>query len=120
MDLEQDIYNDLANAVGERNISTDPVITVNYAYSFGSEILCERFGIEKSHFTYTPLAVILPENTEEVQKVVRIIHENGLKFKAQSTGLGPWNNVASEDVIIFDLRRMDTIRKIDAKNLYCV
>ncbi|NVM52142.1 MAG: FAD-binding oxidoreductase [Candidatus Helarchaeota archaeon] len=120
MELDQDIYNDLANIVGEKNISKDPVITVNYAYSFGSEILCERFGIEKSNFAYAPLAVILPGSTAEIQKVVKLIHERGLKFKAQSTGLGPWNNVSSEDVIILDLKRMDKIRKIDAKNLYCV
>ncbi len=120
MELEQNIYNELVDVVGERNISQDPVITVNYAYSFGSETLCERFGIEKSHFTYPPAAVILPKNTDEVQNAVRIIHERGLKFKAHSTGLGPWNNVSSEDVIVFDLRRMDKIRKIDAKNMYCV
>ena len=120
MELEKEIYNDLKVVLGEKNISIDPVITVNYAYSFGSELLCEKLGLEKSHFAYAPLAVILPKSTEEVQKSVRIINNYGLKFKAQSTGLGPWNNTSSDDVIIIDLRLMDKIRKIDIKNMYAV
>ena len=120
LELDKNIYQELKNIVGENNVSNDPVITVNYAYSFGGDILCERFGIPKSPFAYAPIAVVLPGSTEEVQKIVKIVHDNGLKFKAQSTGLGPWNNVSGKDVIILDLRRMDRIRKIDRKNMYAV
>ncbi|NHI93291.1 MAG: FAD-binding oxidoreductase [Candidatus Lokiarchaeota archaeon] len=120
MSLDQNIYNQLEQVVGARNISADPVITVNYAYSFGSETLCEKFGLPISHFAYSPVAVMLPGSTKEVQATVKIINEAGLKFKAQSTGLGPWNNVSGENTIILDLRRMNKIRKIDKKNMYVV
>ncbi len=120
MEIDKGTYNGLEAIVGQKNISADPVITINYAYSFGSETLCEKFGLPVSHFAYAPLAVILPGTTEEVQKVVKLIHEAGLKFKAQSTGLGPWNNVSGESTIIIDLRRMNKIRKIDVKNMFAV
>ena len=120
LEIDKGVYNGLEAIVGPKNVSADPVITVNYAYSFGSEIICEKFGLPISHFAYAPLAVILPGSTDEVQKIVKLIHDAGLKFKAQSTGLGPWNNVSGEDSIIIDLKRMDKIRKIDGKNMYAV
>ncbi|MDD1779012.1 MAG: FAD-binding oxidoreductase [Candidatus Helarchaeota archaeon] len=120
MELDKETYLRLEKIVGVKNISADPVITVNYAYSFGSETLCDKFGLPRSHFAYAPIAVVLPGSTDEVQAVVKAVHEMGLKFKAQSTGLGPWNNVSGEDSVIIDLRRMDKIRKIDAKNMYAV
>ena len=52
MALTQDIYSELEQIVGSKNVSNDPVITVNYAYSFGSDVLCEKLGLEKSYFAY--------------------------------------------------------------------
>ena len=34
MELDNDLYKRFEKIVGKRNISNDPVITVNYAYSF--------------------------------------------------------------------------------------
>lgn len=120
MELDENTYKKFVGIVGEKNVSKDPVITQAYAFNWGNELVNIRRGNEPSMFVFAPLAVILPESTEEVQKVLKLIDEVGLKFKAHSTGLGPWNCVSSDDVIMIDLRRMDKIRKIDAKNMYAV
>ncbi|MHA1334987.1 MAG: FAD-binding oxidoreductase [Promethearchaeota archaeon] len=77
-------------------------------------------GKDPIPFSEVPIAVVLPSTTEEVQKVVKLCNKYNLKFKAQSTGLGPWNQPSTENCIIIDLRRMNKIVKIDEKNLYCV
>ena len=120
MELADDIFNKFVKIVGERNASKDPVINQAYGFNWCNELVNLRKGNEASMFVEAPIAVILPGSTEEVQKVVKLINEAGLKFKAQSTGLGPWNCVSSDDVVLLDLRRMDKIRKIDTKNMYCV
>ncbi|MHA1276279.1 MAG: FAD-binding oxidoreductase [Candidatus Helarchaeota archaeon] len=118
--LDQAVYNKIIKIVGEKNISDDPVITQGYAFNWGNDTINLRRGNESSMFVSPPLAVILPESAEEIQRIVKLLNEVGIKFKAQSTGLGCHNCVSSENVIIFDLRRMNKIRKIDAKNMYAV
>ncbi len=120
MELEDNIFNEFVTIVGEKNASKDPVITQAYGFNWCNELVNLRRGNEASMFVDAPIAVMLPGSTEEVQKIVKLINQVGLKFKAQSTGLGPWNCVSSDDVVILDLRRMDKIRKIDTKNMYCV
>ncbi|MHA1298036.1 MAG: FAD-binding oxidoreductase [Candidatus Helarchaeota archaeon] len=125
MKLDQNIFNELVKIVGEKNVSNDPVITQVYAFNWGNDTINLRRGNPGKNnrpnmFVNAPLAVVLPKTTEEVQKLVKLIDEVGLKFKAQSTGLGCHNCASSDDVIIFDLRRMNKIRKIDAKNMYAV
>ncbi|NHI93290.1 MAG: FAD-binding oxidoreductase [Candidatus Lokiarchaeota archaeon] len=120
MELDENIYKQLVRIVGEKNVSKDPVINQVYAYNWNNELVNIRRGNEPSLFVEAPIAVIMPEKTTEVQQILKIINESGLKFKAQSTGLGPWNCVADTNVIVLDLRRMDKIRKIDDKNMYAV
>ncbi|NVM52143.1 MAG: FAD-binding oxidoreductase [Candidatus Helarchaeota archaeon] len=120
MELDDNIFNEFVKIVGEKHASKDPVITQAYGFNWCNELVNVRKGKEASMFVDAPIAVLLPRSTEEVQKILKLINEVGLKFKAQSTGLGPWNCVSSEDVVILDLRRMDKIRKIDEKNMYCV
>ncbi|WP_458011047.1 FAD-binding oxidoreductase [Candidatus Solincola sp.] len=69
---------------------------------------------------HRPAAVVLPGSTAEVQAVVRICLEHGLRLKAMSTGWGIWNMVSGEDVVQVDLRRMDRILEIDERNMYAV
>ncbi|GAH72911.1 unnamed protein product, partial [marine sediment metagenome] len=120
MELDNKIFNEFVKIVGNRHASKDPVITQAYAYNWCNELVNIRRGNEASMFVDAPIAVILPGSTEEVKKVVKLINKVGLKFKAQSTGLGPWNCVSSPDAVVLDLRRMDKIRKIDEKNMYAV
>ncbi|MHA1405008.1 MAG: FAD-binding oxidoreductase, partial [Candidatus Helarchaeota archaeon] len=120
MDLDENIYNALVEIIGERFVSKDKVITEAYSFNWFNDVITIRENRESSNFLNAPLAVALPGTTEEVIKIVKLIHEVGLKFKAQSTGLGGWNCPLTDDVIILDMRRMNEIRKIDKKNMFAV
>ncbi|MHA1147453.1 MAG: FAD-binding oxidoreductase [Promethearchaeota archaeon] len=120
MNIDQNVYKELIKIVGEKNVSNDPVITQGYAFNWGNDTVNIYRGNEPTMFVFAPQAVVLPKSTEEVQNILKLINELGLKFKAQSTGLGCHNCASSDNVIIIDLRRMDKIRKIDGKNMYAV
>ncbi len=123
MVLDKNVYEEFEKVLGPENISDDPVITDTYAYNWCVEflnVMDGKKGKDINGFYYRPEAVVLPSSTEEVQQVVKLCNKFGLKFKAQSTGLGPWNQASQEGVIIVDLRRMNKIIKIDKKNMYAV
>ena len=109
--------------LGSENFSNDPVITDTYAYNWCIEFVNAaegKTGDEVNGFYHRPAAVALPSTTQEVVELIKLCNKHGLKFKAQSTGLGPWNNASGTDVVIVDLRRMNKLIKIDAKNMYAV
>ncbi|MFX0009880.1 MAG: FAD-binding oxidoreductase [Candidatus Hermodarchaeota archaeon] len=118
--LSEPILKEFQEIVGKDNIDDGVVMTTAYAYNWCTEFVNYIEGKDPIPFSAVPKAVILPENTEEVQKVVQLCNKHGIKFKAQSTGLGPWNQPSTDNSIILDLRRMNKIVKIDAKNLYAV
>ena len=120
MVLDKNVFNEFEEVVGKNNINDGDVITTAYAYNWCMEFFNYMQGEPTTPFSPTPKAVILPSSTEEVQKVVKLCNKYGIKFKAQSTGLGPWNQPSTDNSIILDLRRMNKIVKIDEKNLYAV
>ena len=120
MVLEKEIFKEFENIVGIGNIDDGEVITNVYAYNWCMEIFNYMEDKEPIPFSPIPKAVILPSSTEEVQKIVELCNKYGIVFKAQSTGLGPWNQPSVDNSIIIDLRRMNKIVKIDEKNLYAV
>jgi len=118
--LEKEILKEFQNVVGSDNIDDGEVMTNAYAFNWCVEFVNYMEGRDPIPFSPVPKAVILPSTTEEVQKIVQLCNKYGIQFKAQSTGLGPWNQPSTENSIILDLRRMNKIIKIDAKNLYAV
>lgn len=84
------------------------------------QAFAEIVGQTSGWCPHRPAAVVLPGSTAEVQAVVRICLEHGLRLKAMSTGWGIWNMVSGEDVVQVDLRRMDRILEIDERNMYAV
>ena len=120
MVLERDIFSEFEAVVGTENINDGEVITNAYAYNWCMEIFNFMEDREPIPFSPVPKAVILPSSTEEVQKIVKLCNKYGITFKAQSTGLGPWNQPSTDNSIIIELRRMNKIVKIDEKNLYAV
>jgi len=118
--LEEEILKEFQNIVGVKNINDGDVITNVYAYNWCTEIFNYMEEKEPIPFSPVPKAVILPSTTEEVQKIIRLCNKYGIQFKAQSTGLGPWNQPSTDNCIVLDLRRMNKIVKIDKKNLYAV
>ncbi|MFX1281065.1 MAG: FAD-binding oxidoreductase [Promethearchaeota archaeon] len=120
MVLDKEVFEQFEKVVGEGNIDDGDVITNVYAYNWCMEIFNYMDGKEPLPFSPTPKAVILPSSSEEVQAIVKICNKYKITCKAQSTGLGPWNQPSTNNSVIIDLRRMNKIVKIDEKNLYAV
>ncbi len=120
MVLERAIFKEFEDIVGVGNIDDGDVITNVYAYNWCMEIVNYMDDKEPIPFSPIPKAVILPSSTEEVQKIVKLCNKYKIQIKIQSTGLGPWNQPSTDNCIIFDMRRMNKIIKIDEKNLYAV
>ncbi|GAB4313268.1 MAG: hypothetical protein Kow0069_14230 [Promethearchaeota archaeon] len=121
MTIKPEAFEQLKAAVGEENASRSRVVLESYATNWCVEIInsADAGGVG-SQFSHVPAAVVLPGSTEEVVAVVKVCREHGLKFKAQSTGFGAWNQPSSEDVVILDLRRMNRIVEIDPVNMLAV
>lgn len=118
--LEPEILKEFQGVVGTENVDDSDIMTNAYAFNWCIEFINYMEGKDPIPFSPLPKAVILPSNTQEVQQIVQLCNKNGIQFKAQSTGLGPWNQPSTDNSVILDLRRMNKIVKIDIKNLYAV
>nr|WP_272210404.1 FAD-binding protein [Marinicella sp. W31]MDC2876285.1 FAD-binding protein [Marinicella sp. W31] len=68
-------------------------------------------------YTRVPLAVCLPENTEQVAKLLRYCHENGIPVVPRGAGTSlSGGAIGQEDAIILGLSRMNRILDIDLPN----
>jgi hypothetical protein len=117
MAISKEAYNALESVVGARYISDDPVICEGYrsgpgGYEAGT-------GYEKV-MTVIPAVVILPRNTEEVQKIVKICNRYRVPYVPYSTGFyGPRSHCHVENELLIDLKRLNDF-EIDEKHLYAV
>ena len=118
--LKKQILEEFQKIVGSKNVDDSDVMTNAYSYNWCMEFVNCMEEKEQIPFSPVPRAVILPSSSDEVQQIIKLCNKYNLQFKAQSTGLGPWNQPSSENCIIIDLRRMNKIIKIDDKNLYAV
>jgi glycolate oxidase len=98
MALSKDIIRELEDVVGEEFICCDPAIMPSY---HGSDL-----G-----------AVVLPENTAQVQAIIKTCNKYKLQFSAVSTG---WTGSFKKDIVYIDMRRMNRIIEINEKNMYAV
>lgn len=114
MALTRNVYQILEDIVGPENISEEPAILDTYAFQWLAET---ETG---SKFFTRPEAVVLPGSAEEVQAIVKACNRYRVKYKALSTGWGPWNAPGGEGVVQIDLRKMNRILEIDEKNMYAV
>ena len=98
MALSKDVYEELEAVVGPEYICDDPVIMPSYhATDFA--------------------AVILPENTAQVQAIIRLCNKHKLRFRPVCTG---WTGKFEPGTLYLDLRRMNRIIEINEKNMYAV
>ncbi len=118
--IEDNAFESLVKIVGSPNVSREPAILDTYAFQWCAEIFNVINNRPPGRYFIRPAAVILPGSTEEVQQIVKVCNQYGLKFKAFSTGLGPWNCVSHPRAIQMDLRRMNRIVKVDIKNQFAV
>jgi glycolate oxidase len=113
MAMNKEQYKAFEDVVGQENISDDPVIL---------DALAWRSGMMSPSQEFIPryAAMILPQNTSEVQAIVRLCNKFEIQFKASSTGWGVYCDPTGPGVIKLDLRRMNKIIEINEKNMYAV
>jgi len=99
------IKEELAGVVGSEYVSCDAETLGRYArdYSFVPPRM--------------PSYVVSPENTEEVQGIVRYANERFLPVTPRSSGISFYGaGIPSQGGIILDLTRMNRILEVDARN----
>ncbi|MEW6163057.1 MAG: FAD-linked oxidase C-terminal domain-containing protein [Nitrospirota bacterium] len=98
--------NRLIDALPDIKISTAPEDLICYSF--------DASGLEAS-----PLAVVWPENTEDVVRVIRYAFDNGIPVVPRGAGTGMTGGaVPSKGAIILSLEKMNRILEIDPENLY--
>ncbi|MEE4198360.1 MAG: FAD-binding oxidoreductase [Bacteroidales bacterium] len=73
--LELQILEQLAGIVGKENILTDDYSRASHAHG---KFYAELLRIRKGEITNPPDAVIAPRSEEDVEKIVKYCHENGI------------------------------------------
>lgn len=114
--LTREAFKDFEDVVGKGNVSDDPSVCMSYGWNAGLG------GLPKPNrlADVPPIGIVLPGSTEEVQGIVKTCLRHGIKFKSHSTGWGSFASVASPNAISVDLRRMNQIVSIDARNQMAV
>ena len=96
---------DLAGLGGAEYVSDDPATLAEYAHD--SSFVTPRM----------PSCVVFPQNTEEVQAVVRYANERKIPVVPRSSGISFYGaGIPSQGGIILHLRRMNRILEIDGRN----
>ena len=117
MAISKEAYRVLEAIVGKDYISSDPVVCEGYrsgpaGYEAG-------LGYERV-MTKVPGCVIMPQTTEEVQKIVKVCNRYKIPYVPYSTGwYGPRSHCHVEDELLVDLKRIDDF-EIDEKHLYAL
>ncbi len=115
MKLAKEEYQALEDIVGPEYITQEPVIMDTYNQVWGN-----KFFFDEKH-SVRPAAVLLPANTGEISAVVKVCNKYGILFKAFSSGFEYLSlSLVNEKGILFDLRRMNRVIEIDAKNMRAV
>ena len=115
MKLTKEEYHALAEIVGPEYITQEPVILDTYNQVWGN-----KFFFDEKH-SIRPAAVLLPANTEEISAVVKVCNKYGILFKAFSSGFEYLSlALVKAKGILLDLKRMNRVLEIDAKNMRAV
>jgi len=118
MALSREAYQAFESIVGIDNISDDPALLDSYRYHLAHTAL----HLGPYYRVYTPRgeAVLLPGSTEEVQKIVKLCNKYKIRCKPSTTFWSAWGYPTEDNTIQLDMRRMDRIIEIDAKNQFAV
>jgi glycolate oxidase len=98
-------FRELRAIVGERGLITSPEELHTY----------ECDGL--TNFRVMPRAVLLPNSTEQVQKILRLCHRERVPFVARGAGTGlSGGALPVENGIVLSLARMNRILEVDLPN----
>jgi len=115
MKLAEEEYKALEAIVGAEYITREPVILDTYNQVWGNV-----FFFDEKH-SVRPAAVLLPANTAEISEVIKVCNKYGILFKPFSSGFEYLSlSLANTRGILLDLKRMNRILEIDAKNMRAV
>ena len=107
--MEPGFLADLRAAIGSGALLTDAADLLTYE----SDALV--------HLRATPGAVVLPENAEQVQAVVRLCHRAKVPFVARGHGTGlSGGALPVENGVVIALSRLNRILEVDIPNLRVV
>jgi glycolate oxidase subunit GlcD len=96
---------ELREIVGEKHVITDPDRLLVY----------ESDGL--SAYRVVPRAVVLPASTDEVARVVQVLHTAGIEVVPRGAGTGlSGGALATERGVVVGTARMNQILEIDAEN----
>lgn len=116
-EITPEIYRILESIVGKQYISND--LTICQGYRSGPSGYEAGAGYERI-MTKLPACVIMPESTEQVQKIVKICVRYNIAYVPWSTGFyGPRSHPHEDNELLIDMKRM-TYFEIDERHLYAV
>ena len=117
MAIVKEAYKALEAIVGPKYISDDPAICEGYRSGPGGYE--SGLGYERV-MTKIPAVVILPRNTEEVQRIVKVCNRYKVPYVPYSTGFyGPRSHCHVDNELLVDLKRLKDF-EIDEKHFYAV
>jgi glycolate oxidase len=102
----------LESIVGKQWVSSAPCVLDTYAYYQNPETMNK----DGSQWLPRPAAVVLPQTTAEIQEIMRFCCRTRYMVKPLSTGFHTAAAASRNNVIVLDLKRMDRIIEIDARN----
>jgi len=115
MKLVNEAYQSLENIVGADYITQEPAILDTYNQVWGN-----KFFFDEKH-SVRPAAVLLPVTTEEISAIVKVCNKFGILFKPFSSGFEYLSlSLVQSKGILLDLKRMNRVLEIDAKNMRAV
>lgn len=95
----------LRSIVGESNVLTGSAEVMVYE--------CDGYTLER----HPPQAVVLPKSTEEVSRVVKLLHQEGIPFIPRGAGTSlSGSTIAVFGGVVVCLSRMNRILEIDLPN----
>ncbi len=117
MGISKKAYNALESIVGSKYITDDPAVCEGYRSGPGGYE--SGLGYERV-MTKIPAVVVLPRNTEEVQRIVKICNRYRVPYVPYSTGFyGPRSHCHVENELLIDMKRLNDF-EIDEKHMFAV
>ena len=105
------IIADLKQIAGEKNVFTDPDKLHPYSHD----------EVTEPRYHHMPEVVVLPENTEQVAKIVQLANQELVPIVPRGAGTGlACGAVPTFGGIVLSLEKMNQILEVDPVNMYMV